>query len=164
MEINRSCLYFISDSFFLKVNDPFLKINKANGMRPHYFTFEDEESGLLWMVPCSTQISKYKEIIERKIILGKPHNHIQIVKISGKVQALLFQDMFPILPKYIESEYRNSLGVLRIADPNKVDEIEMNAKRIITLLRHNVKFTPTQPDVLQIESIMLEEQRTLSEK
>ena len=39
MEILTGSLYFVSDDFFAKVQDPYLKINYEHTKRPHYFAF-----------------------------------------------------------------------------------------------------------------------------
>jgi hypothetical protein len=57
--------------------------------------------------------------------------------------------------------YKNIYGEFEIKDPKSLLQIEVNAKKIIKLLRHGVKFTPTQPDINRIEHIMLEEQKDL---
>ena len=46
MEIIAGSLYFISNEFFAKVNDPYLKINYESTKRPHYFAFLDNATGL----------------------------------------------------------------------------------------------------------------------
>jgi|LSQX01.1.fsa_nt_gb hypothetical protein len=150
-------LYFIKNEFFSKVNDSFLKTNKMDSSRPHYFTFQDSNTNLLWVIPCSSQIEKYKNIIQDKISKNKPHSHIQIIKVAGKEQAFLYQDMFPILPKYIDKAYENKYGYMEIKDPKTIQGIEDTAVKIIKLLKRGIKFTPTQPDIIKIERIMLSE-------
>ena len=46
---------------------------------------------------------------------------------------------------------------MEIKDPKKLSAIEDNAKDIIKLMRHGLKFTPTQPDSIRIEALMIEE-------
>lgn len=41
MEISPGILCFVSDEFFMKVNDPYLKINYDETKRPHYFVIKD---------------------------------------------------------------------------------------------------------------------------
>ncbi len=53
---------------------------------------------------------------------------------------------------------------MEIKDPKKLSAIKDNAKKIIKLMRHGVKFTPTQPDIVRIESIMLEKLRNETNK
>lgn len=112
---------------------------------------------MLWVIPCSSKIEKYQNIIIQKEIKHKPHNHIQIVTVNGRKSALLYQDMFPIAPHYIDQPYSNATGIFEIRDKKTVAQIEANAHKIINLLRRGIKFTPTQPDVNRIEKIMLQE-------
>jgi hypothetical protein len=156
-DLKENCLYFVRDEFFDLVQDAFLKKNKETTARPHYFPYLDEHTGLCWLIPCSSQIDKYRDIIQKKQEKHKPHNHIQIVKVMGKEQAFLYQDMFPILPKYIDRPYQNKYGVFEIKDKNLAKQIKDNSQKIIKLIRHGIKFTPTQPDALRIEQIMLDE-------
>ena len=58
------------------------------------------------MIPLSSQIDKYKRIVEKKEKAGKPCDIIHIVKLDDSRQsAFLIQDMFPITDEYIEREY-----------------------------------------------------------
>ncbi len=42
-------------------------------------------------------------------------------------------------------------------DEGLLKELERNAYRVIGLIRRGIKFTPTQPDALRIEKLMLAE-------
>ena len=66
MKIDAGNLYFVSNKFFTKVNDPYLKINYENTKRPHYFAFLDKETGLYWLVPCSSKVEKIEHLIRKK--------------------------------------------------------------------------------------------------
>ncbi len=46
---------------------------------------------------------------------------------------------------------------MRIADPKVIAELAKVAHIIINLLHRGVRFTPTQPNVLRIEQLMLAE-------
>ena len=61
MEIVTGSLYFVSDEFFAKIQDPYLKVNYEDTKRPHYFAFRDCQTGLYWLVPCSSKIEKIPE-------------------------------------------------------------------------------------------------------
>lgn len=65
--------------------------------------------------------------------------------------------MFPVTAGYIDGQYIKGGQPVRIADPKLVQELEKNAKKIINLLHRGVRFTPTQPDIIKIEKIMLDE-------
>lgn len=86
------------------------------------------------------------------------------MKIFGRKTVLLFQDMFPAIAKYIDGQYIKGGQPVRIADPKLIQELEKNAGKIINLLHRGVRFTPTQPDIIKIEKIMLEELQDTEEK
>lgn len=157
MEILSGCLYFVSNDFFAKIRDPYLKVNYNNTKRPHYFAVRDKSTGLYWFVPCSSKTEKYKMLIQKRQKEHRPTDTIKIVSIFDKPRALLFQDMFPIIEIYIDGIYVKGGQVVRIADPRLIQALEKNAHKIIGLLRRGVRFTPTQPDAIRIEQIMLEE-------
>ena len=46
---------------------------------------------------------------------------------------------------------------MKIADPNTVAMLEKTASKIVRMIHKGVKFTPTQPDAIRIERLMLEE-------
>lgn len=157
MEIKKGFLYFVSDDFFEKANDPFLKKDHETTKKPHYFAFQDKIPPLIWIVPCSSKIEKYEKIVAAKQAAGKPTDIIKIVKIQDKKEALLFQDMFPILPQYLSYAYIRGEQPVYIADPNILLSLEKNSTKIIGLIRRGIKFTPTQPNALHIEKLMLSE-------
>lgn len=164
MEIITGSLYFVSDEFFAKIQDPYLKINYENTKRPHYFAFKDSETGLYWLVPCSSKIEKFECLIQKKQEQHKPTDTIRIVKVFDRKTVLLFQDMFPVIARYIDGQYIKGGQPVKIADPKLIRELEKNAKKIINLLHRGVRFTPTQPDIIQIEKAMLEELQSMEEK
>ena len=67
--MKKTGFYIIKDKFFVDMPDPYLKGNKA-GNRPHYYCFEDTNTGIYWMIPLSSRIDKYKQIMENKKKLG----------------------------------------------------------------------------------------------
>ena len=103
MEIVGGRLYFIKDEFFEAVGEQYLKMNKNDTKRPHYYAFRDKETKLLWVIPCSRQTDKYKSIIRNRMNNGKKHNHIQIIKVNGIEQAF-----------YIRICFRPSINILKI--------------------------------------------------
>lgn len=157
MKIDAGNLYFVSNKFFTKVNDPYLKINYENTKRPHYFAFLDKETGLYWLVPCSSKVEKFEHLIRKKKEQHKPTDTIRIVKIFDRKTVLLFQDMFPATAQYIDGQYIKGGQAVRIADPKLIQELEKTARKIIGLLHRGVRFTPTQPDAVRIERSMIEE-------
>ena len=65
MQVQTGYLYHIKDEFFNKINNSGLMINHANGhSKPSYLAIKDKK--ILWFIPLSTKIDKYKSIIEKK--------------------------------------------------------------------------------------------------
>lgn len=155
MDIETGNFYFISDDFFDVVNDVNLKKNYDDTKRPHYFAFRDKKTFLFWLIPCSSKIDKFEEIINKRKMYNKRNDTIKIVNVQDKKTVLLLQDMFPIAERYIENQYIRRGQPFKISNPEIIKDIERSARRVIILIRHGVKFTPTQPDVQRIEEIML---------
>lgn len=147
--------YIIKDKFFEDMSDPYLKGNKE-GKRPHYYCFEDVNDGIYWMIPLSSQIDKYKRIINKKEKAGKPCDILHIVKLDdNRESAFLIQDMFLLTDEYIKREYTISGNHLMLTSEHVVRGIERKARKVIGMLKHGIKFTPTQPDAMIIYKKLL---------
>ena len=148
--MKKTGFYIIKDMFFGVMSDPYLKGNKE-GNRPHYYCFEDTSAGIYWMIPLSSRIDKYKQIMAKKERAGKPCDIIHIVKLDdSRESAFLIQDMFPITDEYIEREYTIAGNHLMLTSEHTAKEIEQKARKVMGMLKRGVKFTPTQPNVLAI--------------
>lgn len=132
MEILTGILYFVSDRFFAKIKDPYLKINYEHTKRPHYFALKDSQTGLYWLVPCSSKVEKFERLIQKKKAQHKPTDAVKIIKIFDRKTVLLFQDMFPITTKYIDEPYIKGGQIVRVADPRLIHELEKTPKKIST--------------------------------
>ncbi len=158
MDLYEGYFYFIKDSFFDKVQDPYLMCNYPNTKRPHYLPYIDPKTGFYWMIPCSSKVSKYQEIVNNKIRQHKSHDTIQFITIAGRPSVLLFQDMFPVSQDYIENQYINKNGPIYIKNQKVVANLNKIAKSTISSIRRGVTFSVTQPDSLRIEKMLLEGQ------
>ncbi len=148
--MKKAGFYIIKDTFFEDMDEPYLKGNKA-GNRPHYYCFEDVKTGIYWMIPLSSQVAKYKGIIEKKKNIKKPCDILHIVTLDDDRESVfLLQDMFPIIEDYIEREYTIAGNHLILTSEHTIKEIEQKARKVIGMLKRGVKFTPTQPDVIKI--------------
>ena len=149
-QMKKTGFYIIKDKFFEDMLDPYLKGNKA-GNRPHYYCFEDTNTGIYWMIPLSSRIDKYRRIIDKKEKAGNPCDILHIVKLDdSRESAFLIQDMFPITVEYIEREYTIAGNHLMLTSEHTATEIEQKARKVIGMLKRGIKFTPTQPDVMAI--------------
>ena len=62
----------------------------------------------------------------------------------------MIQDMFPITEEYIEREYTIAGNHLMLTSEHTAREIERKARKVMGMLKRGIKFTPTQPDVMEI--------------
>ncbi|MGN1277556.1 MAG: type III toxin-antitoxin system CptIN family toxin [Floccifex sp.] len=148
--MKRRGFYIIKEKFFEDMSEPYLKGNKSEN-RPHYYCFEDEKTGIYWMIPLSSRVEKYRRIIENKQKAGKPCDILHIIKLDhNRESVFLIQDMFPITEKYIEREYTISGNHLILSSERSASEIEKKARKVMGMLKRGIKFTPTQPDVMAI--------------
>lgn len=91
--MKKTGFYIIKDKFFEDMPDPYLKGNKA-GNRPYYYCFEDNATGIYWMIPLSSRIDKFRKIIDKKEQSGKPCDILHIVKLDDSRESVfLIQDM-----------------------------------------------------------------------
>ena len=99
MEIRQGYSYHIKDEFFDMVQDKYLMSNKENGNhRPHFYAIQDKKNQAhYWMIPISSQVQKYKVIIEKKKRKYGKCNTIIIGKFAGKENAFLIQNAFLII-------------------------------------------------------------------
>ena len=161
MRIIDGYFYFLSDSFFDKFPDKYLKQEHDTTKRPHYAAFQDEKTSLYWLVPCSSRVEKYERIIQDRKTKNKATDGIKIIKVRDNKRVLLFQDMFPSTEIYVKEPYIRAGLPVHIGNQKIVSELKKNAKMVSQKLLKGIKFTPTQPNIAQIEKAMLEELRKI---
>ena len=153
MEIKTGYLYHIKDDFFNRINNKGLMINHEKGhSRPSYLAIKDEK--ILWFIPLSTRIDKYKSIIEKKEKKYGCCRTILIKKIAGQEQAILIQNAFPTLEKYIQSCHTVDGRIIKIS--SSVEREIINDFEYMLSLKAsglNLFFT----DIDYIKNLMLEE-------
>ena len=148
--MEKNGFYIIKDKFFEDMNEPYLKGNKT-GNRPHYYCFKDSKTGIYWMIPMSSRVEKYEKIIKHKEERGNPCDTLHIARLdNGKKSVFLIQDMFPVVDNYIEKEYTIAGNPLKITSKHLEKEINKKAKKVLSLLKRGIKFTPTQPNIMKI--------------
>ena len=146
MNIDAGYFYFVKDEFFNIVRDSELMINKKKGnKRPCYYCFKAKEySNIIWFIPVSTKINKYKRIydykIQKQIKLGKRPCIDTIVfgNIANTYSAFLIQNMFPITKEYIESQYIKNKVAVKLSYKLQ-NEIIDKALKVLNLYNHGMK-------------------------
>ena len=153
MKVETGRLYHIKDEFFDIVNDPMLMSNHERGKkRPTYFTIKDND--ILWFIPLSSRIDKYKKIVDQKIEKQGSCHSILIRKVMNKDQAILLQNAFPTLEKYIDHVHTINGRPATIVDSLK-EEILSSFQFLLSLkIKGKNHFFA---DIDRIKAMMLEE-------
>lgn len=154
MRVESGKFYFIKDEFFDIFKDYKLMQNKENGnKRPCYFCFNDPENEkIIWFVPISSKVEKYKYIYEnKKKTRDKVYNFV-FGNVLGKKKAFLIQNIFPTTEKYIESKYQNKMQDVEITEVLKREIIQVSMN-VIKLAKKgiNIPFY----NIIEMEKILL---------
>ena len=156
MKVENGKFYFIKDEFFEIFKNYELMQNKENGnRRPCYFCFNDLENiEIIWFVPISSKIKKYKAIYEKKKKERKVVYNFVFGNVLGKEKAFLIQNIFPTTEKYIESKYQNKMQDVEITETLK-RKIIKTSTNVIKLAKKgiNIPFY----DILEMKKMLLED-------
>ena len=146
--MKRTGFYIVKERFFDDMSDPFLKGNKGEN-RPHYYCIPEANTNICWMIPLSSRVEKYKNIMLKLQRAKKSCNALHIALLGNdKESVFLIQDIFPVTEKYIEREY--TIGGIHfiLRNEQEIKTIENKSKVVIKMLKQGINFTPTQPNVL----------------
>ncbi len=148
--------YHLKDSFFNIVNDDKLMKNKEDGQyRPHFFCFQDSVNpNILWAIPQSTKTGKFHRLYNDKVSKFGFCNTIRFGDFAGKENAFLIQNMFPIIPKYIDHEHTIGGQSVKLQTLFVRDLIQ-TAKQVLALHRRGKRLI--FPDIDKIYALMLSE-------
>lgn len=153
MKAQTGYLYHIKDEFFDKINDKGLMINHENGhSRPSYLAIKDKD--ILWFIPLSTKVEKYKAIVDKKKKKYGSCKTILIKKIAEREQVILIQNAFPTIEKYVKSKHTIDGNSVKISDAVQ-REIVDNFKYVLSLKIGGLNLFFT--DIDRIKEIMLDE-------
>ena len=153
MKVQTGYLYHIKDEFFDIVNDETLMTNHEKGRkRPTYFTIKDKD--ILWFIPLSSKVEKYRKIVDKKVEKFGFCNTILIVDIFEKEHAILLQNAFPTLEKYIDHVHTVDGKPARVS--KTLEKIILkDFKNLMKLKERGINLFFT--DIDRIKQIMLDE-------
>ena len=147
MKVQTGYIYHIKDKFFDVVNDEGLMINHENGKtRPTYFTIRDND--ILWFIPLSSKVQKYQPIIDKKIKKYGCCKSILIGQIANRKSAILLQNAFPTLEKYIDHVHTINGAPVRVAD-NLKDKILKNFNSMLAMKKEGINLFFADIDTLK---------------
>lgn len=154
MIVEQGKFYFIKDEFFEIVKDKELCANKDRGIkRPCFYCIRDSSNlDLIWFVPISSKIDKYKKIYDKKLKNTGVVDTIVFGYVEGEKRVFLIQNMFPTTEKYIVEKYvKQKRDVVVNKRLNK--ELQSKANKILTLVEKGYKKV-VFPDIMKIRKII----------
>lgn len=155
MTYSNNYAYHIKDEYFEKVQDSKLMQSKENGRcRPTFYCMRDESTSLLWMVPLSSQIEKYRRIHDQQVRKYGRSLTIIIGEFDGKETASLLQNMFPIREYYIDHVHTHSGNPVPVK-ASLQKKIKRNMKRILRIHESGKKIV--FPDIDRLACMMIAE-------
>ena len=152
--------YYIDVSYFMDFPDQYFMKNKetVNGQvhdRPCFYTFKDNSTGIYWMIPFSSQVSKFKKIYNSKIQKYKRCDTIVFGEVLGHEKAFLIQNMCPITSKYMKNEYFDARSNVPVRVTGILEkDLKEKASKVLALQRKGAKLI--FPNVLEIERKLLD--------
>ena len=69
---------------------------------------------------------------------------------NDRESVFLIQDMFPITEEFVEREYTIGGNHLKVTSEHVVKELDKKARKVLSLLKRDVRLTPLQPNVMKI--------------
>ena len=120
-----------------------------------FFTIKDKD--ILWFIPLSSKVEKYKKIVDDKMKRYGRCDTILIREVLGKDAAILLQNAFPTLEKYIDHPH-----LLENGKPAKVvetlkEEILQNFEYLLKLKSKGVNLFFT--DIDKIKEKLIEKEK-----
>lgn len=152
--------YFLQEQYFIDFPDKGLMknhetINGKRHNRPCFYTLKDEKyKEILWMIPISSKLEKYRNIYNKKISKYKKCDTLAFGKVLGEERVFLIQNIFPVTKKYLSEQYIfNQKPVTIISSLQK--ELKRKAINTISLTHQNVKIA--FPDILKIRTALIKQ-------
>ena len=153
MQLKPRFVYHIKDEYFHLANDSKLMRNHEGGAcRPTYYCLLDEKTGLSWVVPMSRRVEKYQAIVQRDIDKRGRCIKIVIGDFAGRNVVFLLQNMFPILPEYIDHIHTVKQKEIPVNE-RLAKQIDQNFREVRRLHARGAKVV--FPDIDRLEQLML---------
>ena len=148
-------VYHIKEDYFSIANDGKLMRNYEGGAyRPTYFCLRDKKTDLFWVIPMSSRTDKYRPFVERDKIKFGTCLKIVIARYGDQDSAFLLQNMFPILPEYVDHIHTVKGRPVPVEERVKTELLKafMEVRRL-----HSRGAKVVFPDIDRLERLMLAE-------
>lgn len=138
MELTVHGIYLVKDAYFDEFKSNGWMWNKTES-RPHYLALTDA-SGLVWMIPMSSQVENYKRKIAHIEKTRGEGNclYYHIGVIAGKERAFIISGMFPVTAEYISHPYTLNKIPYVVSDEKLIRKLTSKTRRYLRLLEQGV--------------------------
>lgn len=122
--MTKEKFYFLSDDYCENFKDYGVMSNKEisdDGLhrRPCFYAIDDlKDSEIFWMIPISSQIDKYQDILEKKVARYGYYDGLEFGYVQGREAAFLLQNICPVKKEHIVEEYINEQTGNSVSIPN----------------------------------------------
>lgn len=142
--------YFLKDEYCEKYGTYSVMKNKEtiNGKehkRPCFYAIKDRVDDIYWMIPISSQITKYQNVLNQKLQKYSVYDGLEFGYVLGRRAAFLLQNLCPVTEKYIAEEYidRNNNKPVMVNSNAIKNKIRKKANKLIQLTKQGKKVTIT---------------------
>ena len=147
--------YFLTDEYCEKYKTYGIMENKETEddephNRPCFYAVPDEDNeNIFWMIPISSNISKYRDILNKKLRRYKDYDGLEFGYVMGREAAFLLQNICPVTLEYIVEEYIDFNSGDPVSIPSDLKrKLNQKARKIIRLAKKGTKISLT--DVVSI--------------
>ena len=153
--MTKGKFYFLSDEYCNKFSKHGVMVNKettSDGLhrRPCFYAIQDiKNESIYWMIPISSQIEKYRSLLEEKLKRYRVYDGLEFGYVQGREAAFLLQNICPVTEKYIVEKYIDERTGKDVSIPNDLmRKIDAKAKKIMNKYYQGTKIVITDLDYI----------------
>lgn len=162
--MTKDRFYFLTDDYCDKFKDYGVMSNKETigsevHRRPCFYSIPDPyNSDLYWMIPISSQVKKYYNILQKKLQKYPVYDGLEFGYVQGRHAAFLLQNICPVKKEHVIEEYINESNGKSVSIPNDLKrKLNAKARKIINLYYSGTKIVITDLDYI-FENLQLKKE------
>lgn len=153
MEISTYGLCIVSDQYF--TDFPSIRhVSNKYEQRPYFLAIR-EGNGIIWLIPLSSQVEKYRAKIKADEEKHGDSLYQYIARVKGKDNAFLIGNAIPVTDHYIVKPFTVNGVPFVIQDKTDIRKITSKLKRYLTLVDKGI--VKPAVDIMAIKSKLLEQ-------
>lgn len=118
--------------------------------RPCFYSIADcKNPDIFWMIPVSSQVDKYKDLLVKKLKRYKVYDGLEFGYVQGREAAFLLQNICPVKKEHVVEEYINDMTGKSVSIPNDLKRsINAKARKIMNKYYQGTKIVITDLDYI----------------